>query len=277
MGLKLEDYKLMVSEVRKVTDFVPKVGVVLGTGLGNFVNNVKVVASIPYSEISNLPRSTNPAHQGKFIFGYFEDIPVVLMQGRVHYYEGFSSEEVTRHIRLMGFLGIEHLILTNAAGGVNFDYKPGDFMIIDDHIDCFMPSPLRGENDDRIGTRFPDMSDPYSSNLNQKVYEKGLELNIPVHKGVFMQYSGPQFETKALIKSMRNMGADAVGMSTAIEVIAANHQGIKTIGITFISNLACGMSKNKISDEEVIIEAKKSEINFTKLLSEAIKIVYLDK
>ena len=195
------------------------------------------------------------------------------MQGRVHYYEGFDVEEVIRPIRLMGALGIKKLILTNAAGGINFDYKPGDFMLIEDHIDCFIPSPLRGENDNAIGTRFPDMSDPYNSVLVDKIFLKAKELNLPIHKGVFIQYPGPQFETKALIKAFRNMGADACGMSTAIEAVASNHMNIKTIAISFISNMACGIENKKITDEEVVIEAKKSEINFTKLLGEAIEIV----
>ena len=185
------------------------------------------------------------------------------MQGRVHYYEGFDVEEVIRPIRLMGALGIKKLILTNAAGGINFDYKPGDFMLIEDHIDCFIPSPLRGENDNAIGTRFPDMSDPYNSVLVDKIFLKAKELNLPIHKGVFIQYPGPQFETKALIKAFRNMGADACGI----------HMNIKTIAISFISNMACGIENKKITDEEVVIEAKKSEINFTKLLGEAIEIV----
>lgn len=263
----------MVEKVREIINFKPLIGVVLGTGLGNFIDKVDVKASIYYKDIPNLPISTNPAHQGRYVFGYYHNIPCVFMQGRVHYYEGFESEEVVRPIRLMGMLGIKKLILTNAAGGINLEYKPGDFMLLEDHIDCFMPSPLRGENDEAIGTRFPDMSNPYNSNLVDKVFNKAKELNLPIHKGVFIQYPGPQFETKALIKAFRNMGADACGMSTAIEAVASNHMNIKTIAISFISNMACGIENKKITDEEVVIEAKKSEINFTKLLGEAIEIV----
>lgn len=273
MILKYNDYLKMVEKVREVTDFKPLVGVVLGTGLGSFIDKIDVKASIYYKDIPNLPNSTNPAHQGRYVFGYYKRIPCVFMQGRVHYYEGFDAEEVIRPIRLMGTLGIKKLILTNAAGGINFDYKPGDFMLIEDHIDCFIPSPLRGENDNAIGTRFPDMSDPYNTVLVDKVFKKAKELNLPIHKGVFIQYPGPQFETKALIKAFRNMGADACGMSTAIEAVASNHMNIKTIAISFISNMACGIENKKITDEEVVIEAKKSEINFTKLLGEAIEIV----
>lgn len=273
MILKHNDYLKMVEKVREIINFKPLIGVVLGTGLGNFINKVDVKASIYYKDIPNLPISTNPAHQGRYVFGYYHNIPCVFMQGRVHYYEGFESEEVVRPIRLMGMLGIKKLILTNAAGGINLEYKPGDFMLLEDHIDCFMPSPLRGENDEAIGTRFPDMSNPYNSNLVDKVLNKAKELNLPIHKGVFIQYPGPQFETKALIRTFRNMGADACGMSTAIEAVASNHMNIKTIAISFISNMACGIENKKITDEEVVIEAKKSEINFTKLLGEAIKIV----
>ena len=273
MILKHNDYLKMVKKVREIINFKPLIGVVLGTGLGNFINKVDVKASIYYKDIPNLPISTNPAHQGRYVFGYYHNIPCVFMQGRVHYYEGFESEEVVRPIRLMGMLGIKKLILTNAAGGINLEYKPGDFMLLEDHIDCFMPSPLRGENDEAIGTRFPDMSNPYNSNLVDKVLNKAKELNLPIHKGVFIQYPGPQFETKALIRAFRNMGADACGMSTAIEAVASNHMNIQTIAISFISNMACGIENKKITDEEVVIEAKKSEINFKKLLGEAIIIV----
>ena len=273
MILKHNDYLKMVEKVREIINFKPLIGVVLGTGLGNFIDKVDVKVSIYYKDIPNLPISTNPAHQGRYVFGYYHNIPCVFMQGRVHYYEGFESEEVVRPIRLMGMLGIKKLILTNAAGGINLEYKPGDFMLLEDHIDCFMPSPLRGENDETIGTRFPDMSNPYNLNLLDKVFNKAKELNLPIHKGVFIQYPGPQFETKALIKAFRNMGADACGMSTAIEAVASNHMNIKTIAISFISNMACGIENKKITDEEVVIEAKKAEINFTKLLGEAIEIV----
>ena len=273
MILKHNDYLKMVEKVREIINFKPLIGVVLGTGLGNFIDKVDVKVSIYYKDIPNLPISTNPAHQGRYVFGCYHNIPCVFMQGRVHYYEGFESEEVVRPIRLMGMLGIKKLILTNAAGGINLEYKPGDFMLLEDHIDCFMPSPLRGENDEAIGTRFPDMSNPYNSNLVDKVFNKAKELNLPIHKGVFIQYPGPQFETKALIKAFRNMGADACGMSTAIEAVASNHMNIKTIAISFISNMACGIENKKITDEEVVIEAKKSEINFAKLLGEAIEIV----
>lgn len=273
MILKHNDYLKMLEKVREIINFKPLIGVVLGTGLGNFIDKADVKASIYYKDIPNLPISTNPAHQGRYVFGYYHNIPCVFMQGRVHYYEGFESEEVVRPIRLMGMLGIKKLILTNAAGGINLEYKPGDFMLIEDHIDCFIPSPLRGENDNAIGTRFPDMSDPYNSVLVDKVFKKAKELNLPIQKGVFIQYPGPQFETKALIKAFRNMGADACGMSTAIEAVASNHMNIKTIAISFISNMACGIENKKITDEEVVIEAKKSELNFTKLLGEAIEIV----
>lgn len=272
MAINYNDYLKMVEAVRKNTDFKPVMGVVLGTGLGDFVNSVDVKATIYYKDIPNLPVSTNPMHNGRFIFGYFKNIPLILMDGRVHCYEGFTSEEVIRPIRLMKFLGVKKLILTNAVGAINTDFKPGDFMLIDDHIDCFCESPLKGVNDEKIGTRFPDMSNPYSSEVQDKIYKRALELHLPVHKGVYLQYPGPQFETKALIRAFRTLGADTCGMSTAIEAVAANHAGIKTIAISFISNMACGILNKKITDEEVVEEAKKSGDNFKKLLAEAIEI-----
>ena len=267
-------YLKMVNKVREITDFKPEIAIVLGTGLGEFADNIKIVSTINYKEIPNLPTSTNPDHKGRFVFGYFKDIPVVLMQGRLHCYEGFNSEEATRPIRLMHLLGANKIILTNAVGGINTKYHPGDFMIIDDHIDCFMPSPLIGKNIDEFGPRFPDMSNPYSSEINEILYKKVKEENLPVHKGVFIQYSGPQFETKALIRAMRTLGADACGMSTAIEAVVSNHMGMKTMAISFISNMACGILDKKITNEEVIEEANKSKERFTKLLSLAIEIFH---
>lgn len=274
MNLNYDNYMQMVAEVRKKTDFKPLIAVTLGTGLGNFADNIDVKAIVNYDEITNLPLSTNPAHKGRFVFGYLDNIPLVLMQGRLHYYEGFTSEEATRPIRLMGFLGAKTLILSNAAGGINTSFKPGDFMLIEDHIDAFIPSPLRGNNDERIGPRFIDMSEPYNKDLINKIYVKAKELALPIQKGIYVQYPGPQFETKSLIKMFRGLGADACGMSTAIEAVASNHQGIKTIAISFISNMACGILNQKLSDEEVQVEAKKSENNLTLLLKETIKIAY---
>lgn len=267
----------MVETIRAKTDFVPDIGVVLGTGLGDFADNIKVVYEVSYKDIPGMPLPTNSNHDGKFIFGYLDNIKVVLMKGRIHYYEGYSTAECVIPIRLLGLLGIKHLILTNACGGVNFNFKSGDFMMIEDHISAFVPSPLRGKNIEELGTRFPDMSNAYDEVLTEKIYNRAKELSLPIQKGVYLQFPGPQFETKAEIRAFRSLGADAVGMSTAIEAIASNHMGIKIVGISFISNLACGMLKKKITDEEVIEEADKSKLNFTTLLKEAIKVVSDDR
>lgn len=272
MELTYQDYLTILKEIRQQTDFEPEIGVVLGTGLGNFANEIQVEKVIPYSQLSKMPKPTNSNHSGEFIFGYLNGIKVVLMKGRIHYYEGYSTQTCVVPIRLLGMLKIKTLILTNAAGGVNFSFNPGDFMMIEDHISAFVPSPLRGTNFEEFGTRFPDMSNIYDAELTQKIYQRGKELNLPMQKGVYLQFPGPQFESKAEIKAFRGLGADAVGMSTVIEAIASNHMNIKTVGISFISNLACGMSKRKITDEEVIEEAKTSEKNLITILKEAIQI-----
>lgn len=272
MELTYQDYLTILKEIRQYTDFQPEIGVVLGTGLGDFAKEIQVEKIIPYSHLSKMPKPTNSNHSGELIFGYLNGIKVVLMKGRIHYYEGYSTQTCTVPIRILGLLKIKTLILTNAAGGVNFAFKPGDFMMIEDHISAFVSSPLRGQNIDGFGTRFPDMSNIYDEALTQKIYHRGLELNLPMQKGVYLQFPGPQFESKAEIKAFRTLGADAVGMSTVIEAIVSNHMNIRTVGISFISNLACGMSKRKITDEEVIEEAKTNENNLKTLLKEAIKI-----
>lgn len=271
MNPTYEDYQLMLTDLRKITTFKPLIGAVLGSGLGDFANEIKVEAIVPYQELPGLPKSTNKVHKGQYVFGYLDDIPVVLMQGRLHCYEGYSSQEAVAPIRLMGLMGIKKLVLSNAAGAVNTNFHPGDLMLIDDQIACLISSPLRGPNIDEFGTRFPDMSEVYDQKDTDIIYEKAKKLNLPVQRGVYMQFYGPQFESKAEVRLARTLGADACGMSTAIEAIASSHMGIKTVGISLLANMACGITKKKITDAEVIIGANKAKNNVTLLLKEAIK------
>ena len=246
--------------VRAKTDFVPKVALVLGSGLGDYGNEIQVEAIVDYHDIEGFPVSTVPGHSGRFIFGYVEDVPVVCMQGRVHYYEGYAMEDVVLPVRL-----------TNAAGGANEVFNAGDFMMITDQISQFVPSPLAGPNPDEFGTRFPDMSEIYNKDLRVLLREAADELNITLYEGTYLQTSGPNFETPAEVRFFRSVGADAVGMSTAVETIAANHMGMKICGITFISNPAAGLSKNPLTHEEVQEAANEASKRFKKLVTVAIR------
>ena len=257
--------------VRKQTDFVPKVAIVLGSGLGNYADNIKVECEIEYSSIEGFPVSTVPGHAGKFIFGYVDDVPVVCMKGRVHYYEGYDLSDVVLPIRLMGLLGAKILFLTNASGGINKAFKAGDFMMITDHIATLFPNPLIGPNVDELGTRFPDMSHVYNLELQDIIRESAKELDIDLKEGVYVQLTGPSFESPAEIRMLRTLGVDAVGMSTVVVAIAANHMGMKVCGISCITNMSTGISKTKLSGEEVIEIANKVSGNFEKLVSELVR------
>jgi len=257
--------------VRAKTDFVPKVALVLGSGLGDYGNEIQVEAIVDYHDIEGFPVSTVPGHSGRFIFGYVEDVPVVCMQGRVHYYEGYAMEDVVLPVRLMKLMGAEVFFVTNAAGGANEVFNAGDFMMITDQISQFIPSPLAGPNPDEFGTRFPDMSEIYNKDLRVLLREAADELNITLYEGTYLQTSGPNFETPAEVRFFRSVGADAVGMSTAVETIAANHMGMKICGITFISNPAAGLSKNPLTHEEVQEAANEASKRFKKLVTVAIR------
>lgn len=274
MRYSYSDYQGMLQAVRGITSFQPVIGAVLGSGLGDFASLVKTECVIPYTAIPNLPHSTNAAHKGQFVFGTYEGIPLVLMQGRLHCYEGYLSEEVVAPIRLMGMMGIHGLVLTNAAGGITC--KPGDLMMIDDHISCLVESPLRGENLSAFGPRFPDMSDVYCKAKTDVIYELGKEASLPMKRGVYCQFSGPQYETKAEVRMAKLLGSDAVGMSTAVEAIASHHMSIPTVGISLITNYAAGISSEKLDDSEVLETAKKSSADITKLFSIALKVMYHD-
>lgn len=257
--------------VRKKTDFVPKVAIVLGSGLGDYAEQIKVEYELPYSEIEGFPVSTVPGHAGKFIFGYVDEIPVVCMKGRVHFYEGYPITDVVLPARLMKLLGAEILFLTNAAGGVNTTFHAGDLMLIRDHIAVFAPNPLIGPNIDELGTRFPDMSSVYNKELQQMIRDAAKENDIYLQEGIYTQLTGPSFESPADIRMLRVLGSDAVGMSTVVEAIAANHCGMKICGISCICNLAAGMTENPLTHDEVQEAADMAAPKFKKLVTESVK------
>lgn len=259
--------------VRKKTDFVPKVAIVLGSGLGDYAENIRVECELPYGEIDGFPVSTVPGHAGRFIFGYIDEIPVVCMKGRVHFYEGYPISDVVLPVRLMRLMGAEILFLTNAAGGVNTSFHAGDLMLIRDHISVFAPNPLIGANIDELGVRFPDMSTVYDGELQQLIRKTAAENGIFLQEGVYTQLTGPSFESPAEIRLLRTLGCDAVGMSTVVEAIAANHMGMKICGISCICNLAAGMTANPLTHEEVQEAADRAAPNFKKLVTESVKRV----
>lgn len=250
-------------------DFTPDIALILGSGLGDYADRIDREAVLEYKDIEGFPVSTVPGHKGKFVFGRVGGVKVVIMQGRVHYYEGYSMEDVVLPIRLMRLMGAGTLFLTNASGGINTEFKPGDFMLISDQI-CMAPSPLIGENLDELGTRFPDMSNIYDRELRGIVRNTAKTHDIPLREGVYIQLTGPNYESPAEIRMYRTLGADAVGMSTACEAIAANHCGFKVVGISCISNLACGITDTPLSHKEVQETADKAAPLFRELITESI-------
>ena len=259
------------NSVRAIIDFVPDVAIVLGSGLGDYGKEIKVVAELPYHEIEGFPVSTVKGHAGKFIFGYVGETKVVCMQGRVHYYEGYPITDVVLPTRLMKMMGAKILFLTNASGAVNPTFKAGDFMMMTDHISTFAPNPLIGANIDELGTRFPDMSEIYDKDLRDIIEETAKENAIELKKGIYAQLTGPSFESPAEIQMFHKLGIDAVGMSTVCEAIAANHMGMKICCISFISNLAAGMNPNPLTHEEVQEAANEAAPRFKKLVTEVVK------
>lgn len=259
--------EMCLESVRKKTDFKPQVALILGSGLGDYAEEIRVEETIDYAEIEGFPTSTVAGHKGRFVFGFVNEVPVVIMQGRVHYYEGYPMSDVVLPTRLMGLLGAKKLILTNAAGGVNFDYKPGDFMLITDHITTAVPSPLIGANMDELGARFPDMSEVYSLRMRDIIKKEAERLGIRLQEGVYVQFTGPAYETPAEIRMCRSWGADAVGMSTACEAMAARHMGMEVCGISCITNLAAGMSKEQLDHKEVQETADRVAGQFKELIT----------
>lgn len=259
-----------LEQVNKKITFKPELALVLGSGLGDFCDTLDIRETLDYAEIEGFPRSTVAGHKGRFVFGYCGKTPIVCMQGRVHYYEGYSVSDAVLPIRLMKLLGAKTLFLTNAAGGINPTFKAGDFMLIGDHIIYNVPSPLIGANIDELGVRFPDMSEVYSKRLRKLAEEAAAEAGVPLKTGIYIQTSGPNYETPAEIRAFGRMGADAVGMSTAVEAVAARHCGMEIVGISCISNLAAGISPEKLSHKEVQETADKAAPMFRKLVTNTI-------
>ena len=263
--IQIRDY------IKKIIgNFKPRIGIVLGSGLGNFHSVIDVKIEIPYSKINGFPVSTVVGHAGKYLFGYLNDVPVICMQGRVHYYEGFDIADVVLPIRIMGLLGIEKLVLTNAAGGTNVAWETPSIMLIKDHLNFNVPNPLIGPNIDELGPRFPDMSNVYDIKLQDVIRHKAKELSIPLNEGVYIQFTGPSYETPSEVILAKNMGADAIGMSTVCEAIAARHMGIMVCGLSCICNLGGGLADHPLSHEEVTKAAQKVEKNMSLLVQSCI-------
>ncbi len=256
---------------KEKVDFEPKIALVLGSGLGDYADGIKVEAELDYHDIEGFPVSTVPGHQGKYIFGYAGGVPIVCMKGRVHYYEGYDIGDVVLPIRLMKLMGAKVLFLTNASGGINMSFRAGDFMLIKDQISDFVPSPLRGENIDELGVRFPDMSEIYDVKLQKIIRRTAALLDIPLQEGVYIQLPGPNYESPAEVRMCRALGADAVGMSTACEAVAANHMGMMICGISCISNMGCGISATPLTHAEVQATANRVAPMFKRLVTECIK------
>ncbi len=260
--------------VKEKISFKPELALILGSGLGDYADTMDVRETLDYHDIEGFPVSTVPGHKGRFVFGYAGGVPIVAMQGRVHYYEGYKPQDVVLPIRLMKLMGAETLFITNAAGGINRSFNAGDFMLITDHISMAVPSPLIGENIGELGVRFPDMSEVYSRRLRRIVENAAVTAGVPLRKGVYLQTTGPQYETPAEIRAYERLGADAVGMSTAIEAIAARHAGMEICGISCISNLAAGISANPLTHAEVQETADRAAPLFRKLVTQAIMDIH---
>ena len=262
-----------LAQLRKKTDFVPRIALTLGSGLDSFAELVTPVYETPFDAFAGFPSAGNPMHKGTFLFGTFHDIPLVVMRGRLHFYEGADPAQIVLPLRLARLAGAERILLTNAAGGIREDLTPGSFMLIRDHISFLVPSPLRGPNPDFLGERFPDMTEVYDAGLRKKAHAAADRLGIPLPEGVYIQTPGPAFETPAEIRACASMGADAVGMSTAVEAQAAHHCGMKVCGIACISNYAAGISPQPLTVDDIRIAAAESAPRFRALLSELLAVM----
>lgn len=249
----------------------PEFGIILGTGLGRLADDIDIDIEIPYEHIPNFPVATVEAHAGKLIAGTLSDKKVLVMQGRFHYYEGYSMQQIVFPVRIMKFLGIHNLIISNAAGGINPIFSPGTIMAITDHINLLGDNPLIGPNDDRIGPRYPDMSEPYSHELLELVSSIALESKIPLAKGVYAAMAGPCLETRAEYRMLKTLGADAVGMSTVPEVIAAAHAGIKVLGLSVITDACLPDALEAVNIEKIIATANRAEPKLVKLIKKVLK------
>lgn len=266
----MEKIKEAVKYIQEMYAEKPTVGIVLGSGLGSFTKEINIEKEIPYGDIPNFPVSTVKGHSGKLIFGELGGKKVVAMAGRFHYYEGYKTEEIILPIRVFKFLGIETLLLSNAAGGVNKNFKVGDLMIIKDHISQFVPNPLIGKNNDELGPRFPDMSEPYKKYLTNKAKQIAEKKNIDVKEGVYIAVTGPTFETRAEYNMIHVLGGDAVGMSTVQEVIIAAHMGLPVFAVSVITDIGIREEENKITHEEVLMAAKEAEPKLAYIFKELV-------
>jgi purine-nucleoside phosphorylase len=260
--------------IRARTNVEPRIAIVLGSGLGGFADDFEETVAIPYEEIPGFVRSTAEGHAGRLVIGKVDSVPVLAMQGRVHYYEGYSLEEVTFPVRTFGLLGIKTLILTNAAGGINVQLTQGALMVISDHLNLMGSNPLRGPNDERFGPRFPDMSAVYSPELQELVIDEAKAIGTEVRRGIYGALSGPNYETPAEIHLLRSLGADAVGMSTVPEAIVARHMGLEVLGISCITNMAAGISDEPINHEEVMETGERVRETFTELLRRVVNRIH---
>jgi purine-nucleoside phosphorylase len=260
--------------IRARTKLEPRIALVLGSGLGGFADDFQESVSIPYEEIPGFVRSTAEGHAGRLVVGKVDTVPVVAMQGRVHYYEGYSLEEVTFPIRTFKLLGVKTLILTNASGGINVELNQGALMVISDHVNLMGDNPLRGRNDERFGPRFPDMTAVYSRELQELVIEEANAIGMELRRGIYGALSGPSYETPAEIHLLRNLGADAVGMSTVPEAIVARHMDVEVLGISCITNMAAGISDEPINHEEVMATGDRVRDTFAQLLRGVVRRVH---
>jgi len=261
----------------RVNGDIPKNVVVLGSGLGVMAEEIVDKVVIPYKEVPHFPVSTVAGHAGELIIGKLNYAPVIAMNGRFHFYEGYDFEQITFPIRVFALLGVKNIILTNAAGGINYNYAPGDFMIIRDHINFSGVSPLRGKNMDEFGPRFPDMTNLYDAELSKRIRDLANDLKMNINEGVYAYLQGPNYETPAEIKALRVLGADAVGMSTVPEAIVARHSGIKVAGISCITNMAAGILDQPLSHEEVNETAALVREQFKTLIKNLVIDLYTNK
>lgn len=265
-----EKVQQTVNYIKEKTNFTPEYGVILGSGLGSFTDDIEVAFTLPYDEIPNFPVSTVEGHKGALVFGTIGDKKVVAMQGRFHFYEGYGMKEVTFPVRVMKYLGVEKLIVSNASGGVNPNYKVGSIVILKDHINMMPEHPLRGKNDERFGPRFVNMSEPFSKKMMLKAKEIAKDLNIQVQDGIYLGLQGPTFETLAEYKMVKILGADCVGMSTVPEVIVARHMDMETFGISVITDMGNEESIETVSHAEVLEAARNAEPHVRNLIKELI-------
>jgi purine-nucleoside phosphorylase len=251
----------------------PRIGIVLGSGLGAFASELQGATAISFADIPHFPQSTVPGHSGRLVLGTIANVPVAVMQGRVHAYEGYSSDEVTFPIRVLGRMGVAQVVLTNAAGGINPAFKQGQLVLLSDHINLTGRNPIAGANDDRFGPRFFDMSEAYSARLRTVAHDAARAMDFRLDEGVYLSVLGPSFETPAEIRAFATMGADLVGMSTVQETIAARHMGIEVLGISCVTNMASGIQKEPLSHEEVMETGRAVEAQLAELLTRVVALM----